>query len=148
MARMTQSEIETYLGEPHIGHLVTVRRDGRPNISPLWFLPEGDRVWIMTRLDTQKVRNVLENPAVAISIATEDRPYKYIVLEGYAEMASDNVDGVIRRICEFYLGPDNGSVFAERLISRATMSILSIRVDGMIDWKDASDVGRYEGKPD
>ncbi|MCP5035841.1 MAG: pyridoxamine 5'-phosphate oxidase family protein, partial [Actinomycetia bacterium] len=36
MPRMTSEDQETFLAEPHVGVVATVRQDGRPYTVPVW----------------------------------------------------------------------------------------------------------------
>ena len=87
MAKLNQQEIDRFLGQPRIAHLVTLRPAGTPHVAPVWFLWDRGRAFVMADANAVKVRNVKRNPAVALSIATSERPLSYIVLEGKADKA-------------------------------------------------------------
>jgi PPOX class probable F420-dependent enzyme len=53
--------------------LVTVRPDGAPVPSPVWFHWDGRRVLIYSQPDTPKLRNIRSNPQVALHFDSEDR---------------------------------------------------------------------------
>jgi hypothetical protein len=61
----------------------TVRPDGRPHLTPTWFVHADGAFWIGTGLASVKVRNVLANPAVSVSLEDGDRP---LVAEGRASL--------------------------------------------------------------
>ena len=93
MVRLDKQERERFLIQPRIAHLVTLRPEGTPHVAPVWFLWEsepGDKgmAWVMADGNAIKVRNIQSNPAVALSIATPERPLSYVVLEGQAEVTS------------------------------------------------------------
>ena len=50
-----------------VGTLATIGPDGRPQLSEVWFLAEGDSVAISLNTSRQKVRNLRANPAVSSS---------------------------------------------------------------------------------
>jgi F420H(2)-dependent biliverdin reductase len=54
--------------------LCTVRPDGRPHLVPIWFVFVDDRFWIATGLASVKVRNVMSNPRVVVSLENGDTP--------------------------------------------------------------------------
>ena len=139
MARLSQEEREDFLGEPRIGHLVTLRPDGTPHAAPVWFLWDDGKAWVMADGGAIKVRNIKQNPAVALSIATPDRPLSYVVLEGQAKVTSENLDQVVERMCVLYDGPDRGAEFAKELIGEDRMVLLEITIDRVMSWKDDSD---------
>lgn len=136
MAQLSQPEIEDYLAELHVAHLVTVRPDGRPHVAPVWFLWESGRALIITGGTSVKVRNVRRNPAVALSIATDQRPLKYVVLEGEGKVTQEDLVQVVERICVRYDGPVQGAAYAQELLAAGNMVVVDIRVERVIGWKD------------
>jgi F420H(2)-dependent biliverdin reductase len=59
--------------------LCTVREDGRPHLTPIWFVFHADRFWIGTGADGVKTRNVRRNPKVSLSLENGNDP---VVAEG------------------------------------------------------------------
>ncbi len=139
MARLSQEEREDFLGKPQIAHLVTLRPEGTPHVAPVWFLWDDGKAWVMADGGAIKVRNIKQNPAVAVSIATPERPLSYVVLEGQAKVTSKNLDQVVERMCVLYDGPDRGAEFAKELIGEDRMVLLEITIDRVMSWKDDSD---------
>jgi PPOX class probable F420-dependent enzyme len=136
MAQLSRLEIEDYLAKPHVAHLVTVRPDGRPHVAPVWFLWEGGRALIITGGSSVKVRNIRRSPAVALSIATDQRPLKYVVLEGEGKVTQENLARVVERICVRYDGPAQGAAYARELLAAGNIVLVDIRVVRLIGWKD------------
>jgi len=83
-----------------------------------------------------KVRNVKGNPAVTLSIATPERPLSYVVLEGRAQINTEDLDSVVERMCVLYDGPEKGADFAKELLGEDRMVLLEISVDRIMSWKD------------
>ena len=117
MAELSQQEINEYLNEPHVANLVTVRPSGRPHVAPVWFLPEDGRVWVIAGETAVKVRNIRRSPDVALSVAADSRPYRYVILEGQATVTETNLEVMVERICVHYDGPVRGAEFARELLS-------------------------------
>ena len=59
--------------------LATTRPDGRPHLTPIWFVYVRNRFWIGTGRDNVKTRNVASNPAVSVALEDGDDP---VVAEG------------------------------------------------------------------
>ena len=91
MADMSQQEISEFLSEPHVAHLATVRPDRRPHLAPVVYFEENGKAFVMVPANVVKLRNVRRNPKVSLSIATDQRPYKYVVLEGQGRVTDDNL---------------------------------------------------------
>jgi PPOX class probable F420-dependent enzyme len=62
---MSPDEVETFLREPNVINLATVRADGRPHLVAMWygFAPDG-RLGVVTYRTSQKVRNLERSPFV------------------------------------------------------------------------------------
>ena len=69
--------------------LGTIGASGRPQLSGVWFLAEGDTVRISLNTVRQKVKNLQANPKVSVLILGNP-PYRYIELRGDAEIAPDD----------------------------------------------------------
>jgi PPOX class probable F420-dependent enzyme len=69
--------------------LGTIGASGRPQLSGVWFLAEGDTVRISLNTVRQKVKNLQANPKVSLLIFG-DPPYRYIELRGDAEITPDD----------------------------------------------------------
>ena len=69
--------------------LTTVRRDGRPHTIPVWFLWDGKTILIFSQPDTQKIRNLRNNPNVTLALDGTNEGGDVIVLEGKAELLKE-----------------------------------------------------------
>jgi PPOX class probable F420-dependent enzyme len=82
---MTVEAREAFLAEPRVGTFV-VARDGRaPLAVPVWYdyTPGGDvQVWLDR--GTVKERLLRKSGRFSLSVQSEDRPYRYVTVEGPA----------------------------------------------------------------
>ena len=139
MAKLSQQEIADYLEESHVAHMVTVRPDGRPHVAPVWFLEEDGRAFVIADAGAVKLRNIRRNPQLALSIATDQRPLKFVVLEGEGRVTDQDLSTMVERICVRYDGPERGRSFAEELLSEGRTRLVDIRVTRVIGWMDDDD---------
>ncbi len=58
-----------------------VRPDGRPHLTPIWFVWVDEKVWLCTQDGTVKARNVNANPCVSFALQDGDAP---VTAEGTA----------------------------------------------------------------
>src|SRR5690348_18363922 len=70
--------------------LATVGPDGRPQLSEVWFLAEGDTVAISLNTSRQKTKNLRANPAANVFLLDLAVPYRYLELRGDAEITPDD----------------------------------------------------------
>ena len=70
--------------------LATVGKDGRPQLSEVWFLAEGDTVSVSLNTSRQKTKNLAANPAVNLFLLDLGSAYRYLELRGDAEITADD----------------------------------------------------------
>lgn len=70
--------------------LATVGKDGRPQLSEVWFLAEGDTVGLSLNTSRQKTKNLMANPAVNLFLLDLGSGYKYLEIRGDAEVTADD----------------------------------------------------------
>jgi PPOX class probable F420-dependent enzyme len=78
------------LDKPTFAHLATVRPDGSPQSSVMWFAWDGDRIRMTHTKTRQKFRNLGEEPRVALSIADPDDQYRFLEVRGAVESVEDD----------------------------------------------------------
>lgn len=67
----------------------TVRDDGMPQPTPVWFVRDGDTFLIYTSPDAQKLHNIDANANVALSYAPDVEAANYFVIMGTATRDAD-----------------------------------------------------------
>jgi PPOX class probable F420-dependent enzyme len=70
--------------------LATVGPDGRPQVSEVWFLADGDTVSLSLNTGRQKTKNLMANPAVNLFLLDLAMPYRYLEIRGDAEISADD----------------------------------------------------------
>jgi PPOX class probable F420-dependent enzyme len=72
-----------------VGVLGTIGSSGRPQLSGIWFLAEGDTVKLSLNTARQKLKNLQANPGCSLIIFDPASPYRYLELRGDAEISPD-----------------------------------------------------------
>ena len=136
MPRLTPQEIDAYLAGPHVAHFASIRQDGTPHISPVWYRWEDSKVTVVSGDSAVKTRNVRQNPKVAISVATDEWPYQYVILEGDATVENANLRDTVRSIFSRYEGTERGAQDADEL-TRSDQRLVAIIIDvnRVMSWK-------------
>ncbi|GAA2116203.1 PPOX class F420-dependent oxidoreductase [Kitasatospora saccharophila] len=81
MTKIPDSHLDL-LERPLFGHLATIRPDGTPQVNPVWFRWDGERLWFTTETARYKYRNLAANPNAALSVNDPDQPYRYLEVRG------------------------------------------------------------------
>ena len=103
---MTQDALLELLSEDRSGVLVTLKRDGRPQLSNVshHYYPDEGVVRITVTDDRAKTRNLRRDPRASYHVSTPDRR-AYTVVEGTAELtpvAKDPHDDTVEELIRLY----------------------------------------------
>jgi PPOX class probable F420-dependent enzyme len=95
------------LTTPSFAALATINADGSPQVSPVWFDTEGERIVVNSAKGRVKDKNLRRDPRVALSIQDPANPYRYLGLQGrVVEITAQGADEHIDRMAKKYLGKD------------------------------------------
>lgn len=110
--KMTQEMIAALMDRPVIARLATCSiKTHRPHVVPVWFLWDGESIWISSYRTTRKVVDLEGNPYCSIAVDTAESgvDFEAVILEGQAELVTapqDFVEDMTTRIYTRYLGPE------------------------------------------
>ena len=135
---MSPEQIERYLSKPHIADLATVRPDGSPHVAPVWFLYEDGVVKVLAETGTVKIKNLKREPRVSVSIATDQRPYEYVIVNGLAEVSGGDISDILRRISVHYQGLEEGERYSARALLEMELCLITIRPSRLTGWSGES----------
>jgi PPOX class probable F420-dependent enzyme len=79
------------LVEDKIAWLTTVRPDGQPQTSAVWFLLQGEEVLVYSQPSVPKVANIAANPMVALNLDGDGRGGDIVTMEGRARIVEDHL---------------------------------------------------------
>ncbi len=82
--------------------LTTVRADGMPQPTPVWFIWENGTFLIYSQPKAQKLRNIRHNPKVALNLNSDEQGEQYLVIMGEASIdekqpPSDHVPAYLKK---------------------------------------------------
>lgn len=99
-------DLEAFLAEPNYLVLATSRRDGSPQVTPVWYLWEGGHFTINVMAGRAKVKNMRRDGRVAFVIQDLKNPYRYVQVRGRVirEEAGDTGHADIDRLSARYTG--------------------------------------------
>jgi len=105
--------VQSLLTEPVLARLGTVNpKTMQPHVVPVWFLWDGDSLWISAFVSTRKVKDLQKNPRCAVLIEPlqpQGSPLQAVLLEGAIELIAEPASLVAEmseRIYTKYMGPE------------------------------------------
>jgi len=137
-------ELKAFLEETHLCHWATVGPEGEPRVRPLWYLYAEKAFWFTTRMETRRTgADVAAGSPVAVSIASEERPYRAVILHGIPEVWSDDRDSWLQRIATRY-GEGPGLRWLSRAVKEPDRVVLRMVPDKVITWNYGKGDGHRE----
>jgi PPOX class probable F420-dependent enzyme len=136
--RLSEAALEL-LASDAVATVVTLGPDGSPHMSAAWVGVEDGEIVIGTLDDQQKLRNLRQDPRIALTIQSEHINdwglREYLVINGTARITEGGAAALLQRLARTYLGPD--VVFPARpdpppgFVTRIRVE----RVSGMGPWR-------------
>lgn len=93
-----------------LAHLVTLDRDGKPQVTCAWVGYDDDHIVMATLFDQRKLWNMRRDPRVGLSFESDVvNRYglkEYLVVDGLARVTEGGAAGLLQRLAHVYLGPE------------------------------------------
>lgn len=106
LAGMVEGRFAELIAGQRQGVLVTLRKDGRPqlsNVNYAWY-PEEQTIRVSTTDDRAKTGNMRRDPRVSFHVTSGDF-WSYVVVDGHAELsevARDPHDAAVEELVDLY----------------------------------------------
>src|SRR5579864_1375856 len=117
MTEMTDAEWRDFvMTGTRTGKLAVTRPDGRPHVTPIWFVLDGDDVVLTTSSTGVKGRALRRDPNAALCVDDQEPPYSFVMIEGEATL-SDDLGERLRWATALggrYMGPEKAERFGAR----------------------------------
>ncbi|MFJ4815004.1 PPOX class F420-dependent oxidoreductase [Streptomyces sp. NPDC088801] len=117
MQKMTETQWRAFVTHgTRTGKLSTVRANGSPHVTPVWFLLDGDDVVFNTEKDGVKGRNLARDGRFALCMDEDQPPYAFVLLQGRTEISEDP-DEMLQwagRIGARYMGEERAEGYGAR----------------------------------
>ncbi|MBF6166538.1 PPOX class F420-dependent oxidoreductase [Streptomyces gardneri] len=117
MASLSDPEVREFLTHgTRTGKVAFVAADGRPVVSPVWFILKGDELVFNTGKSTAKGKAFARDGRIAICVDLEEPPYASVQLQGSVTLSED--PGELLRTATAiggrYMGADRAEEFGKR----------------------------------
>jgi PPOX class probable F420-dependent enzyme len=99
-------EQRAFLEQPFYGAVTTLRPDGSPQTTVVWVDVDDDGVMFNTASGRAKPRHLERDPRVSLIVIDPEDPYRWLAVDGRAELATEGADEQIDKLAKKYLGQD------------------------------------------
>lgn len=80
------AKAEAFLKGTHFAKIATIKKDGSPHVTPIWYMYEDGKLIVNTTTDRVKFRNIRRDPRVSFLV---DDGYPYLMVLGKARVATE-----------------------------------------------------------
>jgi len=97
----------------HLAHLVTLSKNGSPQVSIVWVGLDGEEIVCGHQSLHQKLKNIQHDARVALSMVTGGKTNgldNYLVINGRARVTEGGAPKLLNRLAQIYIAP--GTTFA------------------------------------
>ena len=138
-------ELAAFLEEVRLAHFATVGPDGRPRVRPVWFVYQDGALWFTTRLEARRTgADIAAGSPAAVSIASEERPYRAVIALGTPEVWTDDRERWLERIATRY-GQAEGKRWLAGALKEPDRVVLRLVPDTVLAWHyGTGDYGRMQ----
>jgi PPOX class probable F420-dependent enzyme len=131
---LEESKLKAFLEEVRLCHWATVGPDGRPRVRPLWYLYADRAFWFTTRMEARRTgADVAAGSPVAVSIASEKRPYRAVLVHGTPQVWEQDREAWLERIATRY-GEQEGRRWLAEALKEADRVVLRLVPERVLAW--------------
>jgi PPOX class probable F420-dependent enzyme len=128
MPTALEPNVRSLLETVPVGVVATQRRDGRTRQSTVYFVPDGNTVWISTEAARAKAIDVDRTGWASLCVVGPTAPYPSITVEGPATIQDTDIAPITGRILARISGGDAPEL-SERELVAAGRVLLRLDVD-------------------
>ena len=150
MPRMKESDVRTFLDEPHVAVIISLRRNGMPYSVPVWFLYDDEYFWLTGTVNRVWCQQLQNDPRCSLCIEAMAPLAGFVAIDGTAEILDRQTFDIwpmSRLLAEKYVGrkdPANDRACASFFDNMRTEPRLLFRITPDV-WR-AIDTQVYRGK--
>ena len=136
-ANLSVEDLGTFLDEPRVAVLATLRVDGTVLLSPVYHEWREGAFNVVIETQNVKARHLRRDPRATILVAESEPPLRGVGVRGSAQFIGDGVTEIARRITARYPGDKEAEADAEAL--RGADVIVRLEPDHIRIWDFADE---------
>ncbi|MEH6610655.1 MAG: PPOX class F420-dependent oxidoreductase [Halioglobus sp.] len=109
-SEMSQVQIDAFLEVPRFAIVATNRADGPPQLTPVWYIYQGRKIYFSTYMKSAKYKNLSRDPRVGICITGDNPDARSVSIYGKTEFTpqgNDRADEIIWNLTRRYYNSDD-----------------------------------------
>jgi PPOX class probable F420-dependent enzyme len=108
-----------------LAHIALTRADGRPHVTPVCFILDGDELAFALSPGSVKGKSLARDQRIAVCISDEQQPYSFVAIEGHARTSAepDQVRRVAAGIADRYYPAQPADDVAESFVTEGFTAV-------------------------
>ncbi len=95
---MTPEERKAFLNEHRLAIVGAERKDAPPQLSPVYYVMDGDDILISTTATRAKSKVIRRNSPVSVCVLGEQQPFSYLTVYGSGRIETEGVVDVMMAV--------------------------------------------------
>ena len=100
---MIPEELQELLTKTNSAIVAVNRPSGGPQVTPVWYLWDGEAFYFSTTTDRAKFSNIKRDPAISLIV---DEGSKYVAVYGQAQIIESDFADIAERLITKYVAPE------------------------------------------
>jgi PPOX class probable F420-dependent enzyme len=126
VATMTDNEWRSFVtAGTRLAHIGLTRTDGRPHVTPVCFVLDGDELAFVLSPGSVKGKSRARDPRITVCVSDERQPYGFVTVEGHARISAEpeQVKHVAAGIAERYYPAQPAAEVAESFVQEGFTAV-------------------------
>jgi PPOX class probable F420-dependent enzyme len=126
MTTMTDNEWRSFVtAGTRLAHIALARADGRPHVTPVCFILDGDELAFTLSPGSVKGKSLARDQRIAACVSDERQPYSFVTIEGNARTSAepDQIRYVATGIADRYYPSQPGEDIAESFVQEGFTAV-------------------------
>jgi PPOX class probable F420-dependent enzyme len=131
---LASDKLQTFLEGKRNAVMATIKKDGSPQLTPVWYRWDGEQFWVSTTKDRAKYKNLLRDARVSLCIDDVETSTT-VIASGKARLTEENLWADTQEIVARYRGPDQAAPYVKRMQeNKETRVLVVLKPAKIISW--------------
>jgi PPOX class probable F420-dependent enzyme len=133
---MDREALQAFLAQPHDAIIATNRVGKGSQLSPVWFVWDGESFLFSTQKASVKYANIVRDPTISVMV-NDPVTHTYVTAYGRAEIVGlERYPELGNAIVEKYIPVDQRQQFATTMqpIERASRVVIVLKPEKVVGW--------------
>lgn len=132
---LAPDKLQAFLDGKQNAIIATIKKDGSPQLTPVWYRWDGEQFWVSITKDRAKYKNLLRDARVSLCIDDAETSTT-VIATGKARLTEDNLWADTRKIVERYRGPEQGAAYVKSMQDNKEPRVLVVLTpEKVISWE-------------